>query len=120
MLSLTAMLVSVTLPQLVTAPLMVCGWPTTAVVQVLVTVMHGLSVVTQVLVDIAETGVPHWLVADAVTTLLLPPQTAVRALLKVKEPLGASDAMLVMLPSRLSVTTMLDRISLPQFVTTPV
>src|SRR5579864_2072885 len=68
--SVTEMLVSVTLPQLVTAPLIVCGWPTTAVVQVLVTVMHGASVVTQTLVELAETGVPHWLIAEAVTTLL--------------------------------------------------
>src|SRR5215469_8471447 len=100
-LSLTEMLVSVTLPQLVTAPLMVCGWPTTAVVQVLVTVMHGASVVTQVLVELAETGVPHWLIAEAVTMLVFPPQTAVSVALKLKPLLGASVAKFVMVPSRL-------------------
>ena len=118
-LSLTEMLVSVTLPQLVTAPLMVCGWPTTAVVQVLVTVMHGLSVVIQVFVELAETGVPHWLRAEAVMMLVLPPQTAVSVALKLKPAPGAKVVKFVTLPSRLSLTTMLLRISLPQLVTVP-
>ena len=50
--------------------------------QVLVTLMHGLSVVTQVLVALATTRVPHGtLLPEAVTTLVLPPQVAVTVLL---------------------------------------
>src|SRR5256885_865043 len=49
-LSTTVIFVRVTLPQFVTAPLMVCGAPTRAVEQSFVTVMHGASVVRQTLV----------------------------------------------------------------------
>src|SRR5689334_11822270 len=114
MLSLTKMFVSVTLPQLVTAPLMVCGWPTTAVVQVLVTVMHGLSADPHTLVSSAETGVPQTLTPEAVTMLVVPPQIVLSSLVKTNDPPGASNGTLVMMfSSRLSVTTMLVRVTLP-------
>src|SRR5215469_7805998 len=118
-LSLTEMFVRVTLPQLVTAPLMVCGWPTTAVVQVLVTVMHGLSVETHTLVSLADTGVPQMLTPEAVTMLVLPPQTAVIAFVNTKKPPGASVGTLVMLPIRGSVSMTFVSVTLPQLVTAP-
>src|SRR5215469_6878775 len=119
-LSFTEMLVNVTLPQLVTAPLMICGWPTTAVLQVLVTVMHGLSDTMQVLVDLAEAGVPQMLVPEAVTMLVLPPHTAVIALEKVMKPPGARVGTLVMVPMSGSVTMTFVSVTSPQLVTAPV
>src|SRR5215469_4212519 len=90
MLSLTEILVSATLPQLVTAPLMVCGWPTTAVVQVLVTVMHGLCVTAQTFVESAETGVPQMLTPETPTMFVVLTQSAVKVRLKVKVPPGGN------------------------------
>jgi hypothetical protein len=75
------MFVSVTFPQLVTTPLIVCGWPTTAVVHVLVTAMHGASVTTHTFVAEAVTRVPQMLLAEAVTMFVFPPHTAVMTLL---------------------------------------
>src|SRR5215469_12134024 len=85
----------VTLPQFVTAPLMVCGWPATAVVQFLLTVRHGLSAAGQTLVSAAETGVPQRLTPEAVTMLVVPPQIVVSSLVKTNDPPGARNGTLV-------------------------
>src|SRR5579864_2463898 len=121
-LSLTEMLVSVTLPQLVTAPLMVCGWPTTAVVQVFVTVMHGLCVTAHTFVESAETGVPQMLTPETPTMLVVLTQSAVKVRLKVKVPPGGKVPTFVMVMGAVgtnSVTMMLVSVTLPQLVTEP-
>jgi hypothetical protein len=72
------MLVSVTSPELVTTPLIVWASPTTAVAQFLVISKPRASVITQMLVADAVTGVPQTLLAVAVTTLVYSPQAAVK------------------------------------------
>src|SRR5579864_1858928 len=110
---------SVTLPQLVTAPLMVCGWPATAVEQFLLTVRHGLSAAGHTLVSAAETGVPQMLTPETVTMFVVPPQIVVSSLVKTNDPPGGRNGTLVKLPTRLSVSMTLVSVTLPQLVTTP-
>src|SRR5690349_13434685 len=81
MLSLTVMFVRATLPQLVTVPLMSCGWPTTTVWQVFVTAKQTLSVTRHVFVAVPVATVPQLLVPVAVTMFVFALHAAVTVLL---------------------------------------
>src|SRR5436190_1504530 len=98
MLSTTVMPWRETLPQLVTTAVTVLAWPATTVSQVLVTRMQGFSVTTHVAVDVLVTVVLHGLKPVAVTVFGKLPQVFVTDFVSVAVPLGASKAIVPMLP----------------------
>jgi hypothetical protein len=98
MLSTTVMPWRGTLPQFVTTAVTRLAWPTITVSQVLVTPIHGLSVTSQVAVEVFVTEVLQGLKPVAVTVFGKLPQVLVTDFVSVAVPPGANNAMVPTLP----------------------